>query len=83
MGTILGKYIGTTVRIHSAFLTKHQTVTTMTNRPTLTLKKQRLDNTLGVLGGSWQVISRVTVLITHVRGLITPLRTTHDPPSIG
>ena len=26
-------------------------------------------------------ISRVTVLITHIRGLITPLITTHEPPS--
>ena len=28
-----------------------------------------------------RVISRVTVLITHIRGLITPLITTHEPPS--
>ena len=38
-----------------------------------------------LLGGSWVVISgvisRVTLLITHVRGLITPLITTHEPPS--
>ena len=27
------------------------------------------------------VISRVTMLITHSRGLITPLITTHEPPS--
>ena len=26
------------------------------------------------------VISRVTILITHIRGLVTPLITTHDPP---
>ena len=26
--------------------------------------------------------SRVTTLITHIRGLITPLITTHEPPSI-
>ena len=40
-----------------------------------------------VLGGSWVVIcgliSRVTIVITHIKGLITPLRTTHEPPSIG
>ena len=39
----------------------------------------------GLLGGSWvvisRVISRVTILITHIRGLITPLITTHEPPS--
>ena len=39
----------------------------------------------GVLGGSWVVlsagISRVTKVITHIRGLITPLITTHEPPS--
>ena len=39
-----------------------------------------------LLGGSWvvtsRVISRVTILITHIRGLITPLITTHEPPSI-
>ena len=38
-----------------------------------------------LLGGSWaimsRVISRVTILITHIRGLFTPPRTTHDPPS--
>ena len=28
------------------------------------------------------VISRVTILITHIRVLITPLITTHEPPSI-
>ena len=41
-------------------------------------------NTL-VLGGSWvvisRVISRVSILITHIRGLLTPLITTHEPPS--
>ena len=26
-------------------------------------------------------ISRVTVLTTHIRGLMTPLITTHEPPS--
>ena len=31
----------------------------------------------------WLVISRVTVIITHIRGLITPLITTHEPPSRG
>ena len=40
-----------------------------------------------VLGGSWVVISgvisRVTRLITHIRGLITLLITTHEPPSRG
>ena len=38
-----------------------------------------------ILGGSWvvisRVISRVTILISHIRGLITPLLTTHEPPS--
>ena len=38
-----------------------------------------------VLGGSWVVISgvisRVTIIMTHIRGLITPLITTHEPPS--
>ena len=42
---------------------------------------------LRVLGGSWVVISRnisrETILITHMRGLITPLITTHEPPSSG
>ena len=37
-----------------------------------------------VLGGSWVVISgvvsRVTIVIIHIRGLITPLITTHEPP---
>ena len=38
-----------------------------------------------LLGGSWVVISgvisRVSVIITHISGLITPLKTTHEPPS--
>ena len=38
-----------------------------------------------LLGGSWVVISRgisrVTILITHIKGLLTPLITTHEPPS--
>ena len=33
-----------------------------------------------VIGG---VISRVTIIITHIGGLITPLITTHEPPSRG
>ena len=37
------------------------------------------------LAGSWVVISgvisRVTVSITHITGLITPLITTYEPPS--
>ena len=39
-----------------------------------------------LLGGSWVaisgVISRVTIVITHIRGLITPLITPHEPPSM-
>ena len=38
-----------------------------------------------VLGSSWVVISgvisKVAILITLIRGLITPLMTTHEPPS--
>ena len=40
-----------------------------------------------ILGGTWVVIiisgviSKVTILITHIRGLITLLITTHGPPS--
>ena len=39
----------------------------------------------GLLGGSRvvisRVISRVTKVKTHIRGLISPLRATHEPPS--
>ena len=39
----------------------------------------------GLLGGSWVVlsrlISRITMVITYIRGLITPLITSHVPPS--
>ena len=39
-----------------------------------------------VLGGLWVVISgvrsRVTILITHIKGLITPVKPIHEPPSI-
>ena len=38
-----------------------------------------------LLGGSWVVtsgvISKVTILVTLIRGLITPPITTHEPPS--
>ena len=41
--------------------------------------------TRSILGGSWvvisRVISRVTILITHIKGLITLLITTPEPPS--
>ena len=40
---------------------------------------------MSLLGGSWVVISgvisKVTIVIIHIRGLITPLVTTHEPPS--
>ena len=39
-----------------------------------------------LLGGSWvisRVLSRVTVVIAYTRGLMTPLKTTHEPLSIG
>ena len=46
------------------------------------MPKPTLDS---LLGGSWAVISgvlsRVTIVIAHIRGLITPLITTHEPPS--
>ena len=34
-----------------------------------------------LLGGSWVGTSRVTIVITYIRGLITPPITTHEPPS--
>ena len=41
----------------------------------------------GLLGGSWVVrsgvISRATIIMTYIRGLIAPLITTHEPPSRG
>ena len=43
-------------------------------------------STEGLLGASWVVISgvitKVTILITLIRGLITPPITTHEPPSM-
>ena len=42
--------------------------------------------TYALHGGSWVVISgvisRANILITHIRGLITLLISTHEPPSI-
>ena len=39
---------------------------------------------LGLLGGSWvvisRVISRIAIVITYIRGLMTPLITTLEPP---
>ena len=41
--------------------------------------------TIPILGGSWVVrsgvIIRVTIVITHIKGLIALLITTHEPPS--
>ena len=41
----------------------------------------------GILKGSWDLVSRVitkvTILITPIRGLITLLTKSHDPPSRG
>ena len=46
---------------------------------------KRIRTLTPLLGGSGavisRVISRVTILITHIRGLITLLITTHEPPS--
>ena len=45
------------------------------------------DAIAALLGGSWVVISRfisisrATILLSHIRGLITPLNTTPEPPS--
>ena len=40
---------------------------------------------VSLLGGSWVVISgvisKVTIIIAHIRRLITRLITTHEPPS--
>ena len=44
------------------------------------------DNLQPLLGGSWVVISgvisRVTIVITQIGGLITPFITSHEPPSM-
>ena len=34
------------------------------------------------MGSYTWVLSRVTILIIHIRGLITPLITTHEPSSM-
>ena len=48
-------------------------------------ERQGLEIVFLYFGGSWVVISgvisRVTIIITHIRGLVTPLITTHEPPS--
>ena len=54
--------------------------------PTPPMQQHVGDSGLALRGGSWvlitRVISRVTIItITHIRGLITPLITTHEPPS--
>ena len=58
---------------------------TPNNLPKELYKEIILINLKKILGGSWGVISgvigKVTIVITHVRGLITPLITTHEPPS--
>ena len=59
-----------------------------THRETLVNAPKEITNNCAeriILGGSWVVISRVigriTRVITHIRGLITQLRTAHEPPS--
>ena len=51
--------------------------------PFRVLHLKGLQGSRGLLGGSWGVISgvisRVTVVKTHIRGLITPLITTLNP----
>ena len=58
---------------------------TARTRSPWSLKSWSPDSTL--LGGSWLAISRVrsrvTIVITFIRGFITPLITTHEPPSRG
>ena len=48
-------------------------------------RNERTTIVLGILGGSWVVISRVLSpliwVITTVTLLITPLITTHEPPT--
>ena len=36
---------------------------------------------LEVHGSDKWALGGVTILLTHIRGLMTPLRTTHEPPS--
>ena len=43
--------------------------------------KQGLGFSFGFRAAVSGVISRVTILITHIRRLTTPLITTHEPPS--
>ena len=57
-------------------------LTLASRRKTLNVQSDAL------LGGSWVVISGVISrvplkgsLITHIRGLVTPFITTHEPPS--
>ena len=39
---------------------------------------------MSLLGGSWAVVNGVRSRVTiHISGLITPLITTHEPPSKG
>ena len=49
------------------------------------LKQLEGSGDTATLGGSWVVISRVicrvTLIISRIRGLITPLITAHEPPS--
>ena len=34
------------------------------------------------MGSYSGLVSRVTIVITHIKGLITPIITTHEPPSM-
>ena len=70
METTIEDYVGTTKR--NPF--PHSLPTT-----------RRIRAVSALLGGSWVVISRVTsritILTTYIRGLMTPLTITHGPPS--
>ena len=48
------------------------------DRPSAALDRPLLKGSWVVMG---RVISRITRVITYIRGLLTPLITTHEPPS--
>ena len=82
---VVAMFRGVIRRMHSSMdlgftSWNHQTHTVAMGVPTPCLSAA-----MSTLGGSWVVISRViskaTIIITHNRGLITPLITTHEPPS--
>ena len=73
-----GRMRGTRAHIRPAIAKWSNQGRTWYPQPSRPCPNRRTSKSEALLGGPW-VISRVTIVITHIRGLITLLITTHEP----